>query len=221
MRFTKPTALLCALVVFAASGAGLLTARAAGSLPPAMGPAEPLVVPEQGDDGIYHQPWFVNSFLDLNEDFAAAKSQGKRFAVIFEQRGCSYCVKMHKEVLAQRYINDYVRENFAVVQLNMWGSREVTDFDGTQMPEKKLAERWGVMFTPTVIFFKEDVASQEAKWGQPLEVTRMSLGVGKGTFYDLFVWIREKVYENDRNFQRFHLMRYEEREAMKKDSTGQ
>ncbi|MBU2581692.1 MAG: thioredoxin family protein [Alphaproteobacteria bacterium] len=199
----------------------MLPVRAAGGLPPAAGPSEPLAVAEQGDDGIYHQPWFVSSFLDLKEDFAAAKAQGKRFAVVFEQRGCIYCVKMHTEVLAKRYINDYVRENFAVVQLNMWGSREVTDFDGTQTTEKKLAERWGVMFTPTVIFFKEDVDGQDTQWGQALEVTRMSLGIGPGTFYDLFVWIRAKVYETDRNFQRFHLMRYEEREAMKKNAPGQ
>ncbi|KUO54599.1 MAG: hypothetical protein APF80_06770 [Alphaproteobacteria bacterium BRH_c36] len=190
-------------------------------MPPPIGLSEPLATPEQGDDGIYHQPWFVHSFLDLREDFEAAKSQGKRFAVIFEQRGCSYCVKMHKEVLALRYINDYVRVNFAVVQLNMWGSREVTDFDGKTMPEKELAERWGVMFTPTVVFMKEDVAAQEAKWGQPLEVTRMSLGVGPGTFYDMFVWVRAKVYETDRNFQRFHLMRFDERKALKEASAGQ
>lgn len=220
MRLTILPALLSALTLIAITSFEP-PAGAADGLPPPVGPSEPLAAAEQGDDGIYHQPWFVQSFLDLKEDFAAAKAQGKRFAVVFEQRGCSYCVKMHKEVLSHRYINDYVRENFAVVQLNMWGSREVTDFDGKAMPEKELAERWGVMFTPTVVFFKEDVTAQDAKWGQPLEVTRMSLGVGPGTFYDLFVWVRAKVYETDRNFQRFHLMRYEERKALKEASAGQ
>lgn len=221
MRLTLTSALLSCIAVIAVAVSGAFPAFAADKLPPAIGPSEPLAPAEKSDDGIYHQPWFVQSFLDLKEDFETAKAQGKRFAVIFEQLGCSYCVKMHKEVLAKRYINDYVRENFAVVQLNMWGSREVTDFDGKTMPEKELAERWGVMFTPTVVFFKDDIAEAEAKWGQPLEVTRMSLGVGPGTFYDLFVWVREKVYQKDRNFQRFHLMRYEERKAMKEASAGQ
>jgi thioredoxin-related protein len=202
------------LLVLLFALAALAPARSAEKLPPPIGPSEPAAIVEMGDDGLFHQPWFVQSFLDLKEDFDAAKAEGKRFAVIFEQRGCSYCQKMHKEVLAKRYINDYVRDNFAVVQLNMWGSREVTDFDGKTMPEKELAERWGVMFTPTVVFFKEDIEGQDAKWGQPLEVTRMSLGVGPGTFYDLFVWVRHKVYEQDRNFQRFHLNRFEERKAM-------
>lgn len=214
-RFLRYALAIAVAGLFVPSPAALAQA-ATSPLPPAAGPSDPQVVPQQGDDGIYHQSWFVQSFLDLKEDFETAKAEGKRFAVIFEQRGCGYCVKMHKEVLAKRYINDYVRENFAIVQLNMWGDREVTDFDGTTMPEKKLAERWGVMFTPTIVYFRDDIASVDAKWGQPLELTRMSLGVGPGTFYDMFVWVKAKVYETDRNFQRFHLMRFDEREAMKK-----
>ena len=35
---------------------------------------------------------------------------------------------------------------------------------------------------------------------------------GPVTFYDLFVWVRAKVYETDRNFQRFHVARMNERE---------
>lgn len=181
------------------------------SLPPPAGPIEPKVVPRRGDDGMFRQSWAVNSFLDLREDFAEARSAGKRFAVFFEQRGCIYCRRMHVEVLAQRYINDYVRENFAIVQLDLFGAREVTDFDGTTLTESKLAERWAVMFTPTVIFFQEELPADRKVWGQPLEVTRMSLGFEAATFYDLFVWVRAKVYEQDRNFQRFHVARMHER----------
>lgn len=182
-------------------------------LPPLSGPTEPMVKPIKGDDGIYHQAWFSTSFLDLREDFAEAKAAGKRFAVIFEQRGCIYCTKMHTEVLAQRYINDYVRANFHIVQLDLWGSREVTDFDGRKQSEKTLAERWSVMFTPTIVFFKDDLTGLDGKFGQPLEVTRMQLGIGAGTFYDMFSWVRTKIYEKDRNFQRFHVARMQERDA--------
>ncbi len=186
-------------------------AQMASALPPVSGPIEPKVAPRQADDGLYHQTWEVTSFLNLREDFADAKAQGKRFAVFFEQRGCVYCTKMHKEVLAQRYINEYVRDNFAVVQLDIFGAREVTDFDGSKMSEAKLAERWGVMFTPTVVFLKDELPTGATVYGAPLEVTRMSLGFGAATFYDLFVWIRAKVYEQDRNFQRFHVARMGER----------
>ena len=204
-----------AMVGLAVTGAAI--AQDTPNVPPVIGEEEPSIAPQLGDDGIYHQKWFVQSFFDLREDFAEAKAQGKRLAVIFEQRGCMYCMKMHTEVLAKRYINDYVRENFAVIQLDMWGSREVTDFDGERLPEKKLAERWGIMFTPTVIFFKDDIEQAKGQWGQPLEVARMNLGIGPGTFYDMFSWVRAKVYEKDRNFQRFHLQRFSERERIAKE----
>lgn len=206
---------LAALTGLLAALLGVLPAVAKQPVPPAGGVETPEVAPVKGEDGIYHQSWFSSSFLDLREDFADAKGAGKRFAVIFEQRGCIYCTKMHTEVLSKRYINDYVRENFHILQLDLWGEREVTDFDGTKMPEKKLAERWGVLFTPTIVFYKPDLKGMEGRWGQPLEVARMNLGIGAGTFYDMFAWIRAEVYEEDPNFQRFHIKRFEEREAAK------
>ena len=185
----------------------------AQAVPPPSGPIDPRIEPVRGEDGLYRQPWFAETFLDLKEDHAEATGKGRRLAVIFEQRGCIYCTKMHTEVLSQRYINDYVRENFSIVQLDLWGSREVTDFDGTKLSEKKLAERWGVLFTPTVVFFKEDVARQSAQWGLSLEVARLPLGFGPATFFDLFVWIKARIYETDPNFQRFHIARMAERAA--------
>jgi thioredoxin-related protein len=183
--------------------------------PPLAGAATPSVEARKGDDGIWHQSWFVQGFLDLKEDHAAAGARGKNFAVIFAQRGCIYCTKMHTEVLAQRYINDYVAANFDIVQLDLFGAREVTDFDGERMPEKKLAEKWGVLFTPTIVFVKEDLAGLEGKSGAPIEVARMSLGFGAATFVDLFGWVRTKAYQRDRNFQRYHIERMALRESAK------
>ena len=117
-----------------------------GPLPSPVGSETPRVEPDKEENGLYHQKWFHLSFLDLREDFEDAKRAGLRFAVIFEQRGCPYCTKMHTEILSQRYINDYVRQNFRIVQLDMFGSREVTDFDGTKMSEKMLAEVDGALF---------------------------------------------------------------------------
>ena len=186
------------------------------ALPPPVGLETPRVEPVKEDNGLYHQSWFNVSFLDLREDFEEARAAGRRFAVVFEQRGCPYCTKMHTEILSQRYINDYVRDNFRIVQLDMFGSREVTDFDGARMPEKALAERWGVIFTPTIVFYKDDLRGLEGKWGRELEaIERLPLSFGRDTFYDLFVWVRHKLYERDRSFQRFHHARITEREALK------
>ena len=195
-------------------GLNRVAAAAEDLLPPPIGPESPRVEPIL-EDGHYTQAWFQLSFLNLKEDFAEARAAGQRFAVIFEQRGCPYCAKLHTEVLSQRYINDYVRENFRIVQLDLWGSREVTDFDGTRLSEKALAERWGVIFTPTIVFFKDDLRGLEGQWGRSLEaIERLPLSYGRDTFYDLMVWVRHKIYARDANFQRFHLARIAERAAL-------
>ena len=63
-----------------------------------------------------------------------------------------------------------------------------------------------MIFTPTVVFYKDDLAGLEGKWGRELEaIERLPLSYGQHTFYDLFVWVRHKMYERDRNFQRFHI----------------
>jgi len=213
---TSPMRLILALAVAGAFGG--LSAAFAGDpvLPPPTGAAMPRVAPMLTDDGLYRQSWFQLSFLDLREDFADAKAAGKRLAVLFEQRGCVYCASLHNDVLSARYINDYVRENFAVVELDLWGAREVTDFDGTVLAERALAERWGVIFTPTIVFLKDDLTGLEEKWGRELEaIERLPLSFSADTFYDLFVWVRLKLYERDRNIQRFHIARIAEREALK------
>jgi thioredoxin-related protein len=210
------------LLVMALAACGAATARADDPpLPPASGPETPAVQPLRDDDGLYYQSWFNFSFLDLREDFAEAKAHGMRFAIIFEQRGCPYCTKLHNEVLSQRYINDYLRQNFRILQLDLWGSREVTDFDGSRMSEKALAERWGVIFTPTIVFLKDDLTGLEGKWGRDLEaIERMPLSFGRDTFYDLFVWVRAKIYQRDKNFQRFHIARIGERDRLKSSPSG-
>jgi len=213
---TSPTRVILALAGGLGFG-GLSAALAGGTvLPPPTGPVMPRVAPIHADDGLYRQSWFQLSFLDLREDFADAKAAGKRLAVLFEQRGCVYCASLHNDVLAVRYINDYVRENFAVVQLDLWGARAVTDFDGTVLSERALAERWGVIFTPTIVFLKDDLTGLEGKWGREFEaIERLPLSFSADTFYDLIVWVRLKLYERDRNFQRFHIARIAEREALK------
>ena len=213
---TSPMRVILALAVGLGLG-GLSAALAADPvLPPPSGPVRPRMPPLRTDDGLYRQSWFQLSFLDLRDDFADAKAGGKRLAVLFEQRGCVYCASLHNDVLAARYINDYVRENFAVVQLDLWGAREVTDFDGTVLTERALAERWGVIFTPTIVFLKDDLTGLEGKWGRELEaIERLPLSFSGDTFYDLFIWVRLKLYERDRNFQRFHIARIAEREALK------
>ncbi len=111
---------------------------------------------EVGDDGLHIQPFFADTFLELGEDLAEATAEGKDLMVIWEQYGCPYCAEMHAVNFAREDIPAYIEEHFMVIQLNMWGSREVTDFDGEAMEERDLARRWFVNFTPTTLYFAMD-----------------------------------------------------------------
>lgn len=106
-----------------------------------------------GDDGLHKTAWMRETFKDLRDDLAEATDEGKRLMVIIEQRGCIYCNKMHEEVFPLPKIDAYLRENFFVVQINMFGDVEVTDFDGETLPEKDMVRKWRQMFTPTLMYF--------------------------------------------------------------------
>ena len=147
------------------------------------------------DDGIYKQPWFVESFLDLAEDLEAAHSHGKRFAVVWELRGCPYCKETHLVNFARPEIEDYIKANFEILQLNIVGSRKVKDFDGTEIGEKALAAKYGVRFTPTFQFFPESPEGLAQLAPEKREVARAPGYLRPDDFLALFRYVREKGYE--------------------------
>jgi thioredoxin-related protein len=157
---------------------------------------------ELGEDGLHKQPWFALTFKDMTEDIEAAAADGKRLAVIFEQRGCIYCKKLHEEVFSDPEVSDYISDNYMVVQMNLFGDEEVTDFDGTALPEKDMAKRWGVVFTPTILFMPE-AATDGATAGEAA-VSTMPGAFAKGTTLNMFRWVVEKGYESDEHFQKYH-----------------
>ncbi len=155
------------------------------------------------DDGVYTQPWFLNSFLDLREDMADSADEGKQLAILWEQRGCPYCKETHMVNLRIPEVVDYIKANFNVVQLNLWGDREVTDVDGEVTTEKKLARKYRVQFTPTLQFFPKTLAEDNAKPGHEIEVWRL-LGYWKPFhFMNSFVYVHSGGYADEPNFQRW------------------
>ncbi|MDX1610650.1 MAG: hypothetical protein R3225_11055, partial [Halofilum sp. (in: g-proteobacteria)] len=86
--------------------------------------------PTLGDDGLHKQPFFLQSFLDLTEDLTLAHERDKRFAVMWELKGCPYCRETHLVNFADHEIRAFVQRHFDILQLNIIGARHVTDFDG-------------------------------------------------------------------------------------------
>lgn len=162
-----------------------------------------------GEGGLHTQDWFSVSFKDIAEDIAVANEEGKRLAIVFEQYGCIYCRKMHEVILADPDISEYVQAHFNIVQLNLFGSEEVTDLDGEVLSEKDIALKWGVMFTPTILFMPEEVTSTESNALQAA-VAALPGGFGKLTFLHTFQWVQEKGYEGDEHLQKYHARKLKE-----------
>lgn len=106
-----------------------------------------------GEDGLHKQEWFYDSALNLAEDLQTAAAQSKGLIILYEQRGCIYCAELHAVNFARAEITDLIMQNYLVVQLDLNGARQVVDFDGEVLPESELAEKWGVIFTPTTLVF--------------------------------------------------------------------
>lgn len=163
--------------------------------------SSPAASSELGDDGLHKAHWMRETFLDLREDLEEANAEGKRFAVIIEQRGCIYCRKMHEDVFPNPEIDAMISDNFFVVQLNMFGDLEVTDFDGEILSEKEIMFKWGVNFTPTFMFFPQNVA--EGLDARQAAVAQMPGAFGKATTLATFEWILQEGYANGVSLQKY------------------
>lgn len=150
------------------------------------------------EDGLYRQDWFLESFLELGPDLADATAAGKRFAVMWELRGCPYCRDTHLVNFADPAVESYIRERFAILQLNIIGALEVTDFDGTLLTEKELAAAYGVRFTPTIQFFPESAEGLSALPPMEREVFRMVGYQEPETFRRMFAYVAEGAYREMR-----------------------
>ncbi len=172
--------------------------------------------PAIADSGLYTQPWFIDTFLVLQEDLEEAAGQGKHFAVLIEQRGCPYCEEMHRVNFGDPEISEFVSTNFNILQFDMWGSRRVTDFDGTEHEERALARRWRVSGTPSFIFFPNDPEATRGKPGHEAEIWRM-LGYWKPFhFQSTFEYVRDGSYATT-HFQRYLQVKVERLREQGKD----
>ncbi len=172
---------------------------------------------EPNEEGLYTQPWFHSSFLDLREDMAEAAAEGKQVVLVWEQKGCPYCREMHRVNLRIPEIVDYIKNNFMVIQLNLWGDKEITDVDGEITTEKKLARKYRVQFTPTLQFFPKQLPTDNKEPGHDIEVWRL-MGYWKPFhFKHTFVYVNEAGFDTEPNFQRWLQKRAQKYQAEGKE----
>ncbi|MEG3641332.1 thioredoxin family protein [Magnetococcus sp. PR-3] len=139
---------------------------------------------------LVNEPFFQDSFLDMGEDAATAADEGKIFMVFYEQEACPYCDQLHKQTLPDPGVKSYMKAHFYPVLLDIYGAREVTDFQGKATKEKAFARSERVHFTPTVIYYD----------GKGQELFRLS-GYWKPMHFKASMrYVKEGHYKN-KNFQ--------------------
>jgi thioredoxin-related protein len=147
------------------------------------------------DDGFYREDWFLESFLELADDLAAATTAKKRLAIMWELRGCPYCRQTHLVNFAKPEIANYIKERFDILQLNIIGSREVTDFDGEKLTEKAFAQKYAVRGVPVFQFFPDSATGLADKAPRDREVARGQGYIEPQPFLDMFRFVADRAYE--------------------------
>lgn len=166
---------------------------------------------EMGDDGLHKPDWLRETFKDLQEDAAEASAEGKRIVLLVEQRGCSYCRDMHENTFPDPRISAMLEDDYYPVQINLHGDIDIVDTDGEELSEKDAVRKWGVLFTPTVIFLPAEVDTSKHVMQQAVSIMPGAFAVG--TTLDMFTWVQEERYldQSEEDFQRYHARMIQER----------
>ena len=163
-----------------------------------------------GDDGLHKQPWFLDTFLELGDDLAAAADNGRHLMILYEQNGCPYCRELHEVNFARSELSDYIKAHYDVIQLDMFGAREVLDFDGQALEERDLAAKWGVNFTPTTILMHNSNAGAVSV--SAAQSFRMPGYLKPFHYLSSLEFVAERKFE-EQTFQRYLQDKFAELEA--------
>lgn len=103
--------------------------------------------------------FFTLTFGNLPEELQEAREQGKLgMLLFFEAEECPYCQHMLKNVFNQKSVQDWYRDRFISIAIDIHGDVEVVDFDGTTLPSKEFSDLHDVFLTPVVSFIDLDGA---------------------------------------------------------------
>lgn len=126
-----------------------------------------------------YQYFFEQSLGDLKEELEIAKSEGKKgLFVFFEMDECPFCHRMKKTVLNQSEIQDFFKQNFHSIAIDIEGDLEVVDFEGKHTTQKAFASENRVRATPVMAFYD-------------LEGTPVVRFTGAASGAEEFMWLAE------------------------------
>jgi len=101
--------------------------------------------------------FFTQTFGDLPEEMQSAREQGKLgMLLFFEADACPYCQYMLRKVFNQKRVQDWYRERFVGIAVDIHGDVELKDFDGITLPSKIFSDHRRIFLTPVISFLDLD-----------------------------------------------------------------
>jgi len=160
-----------------------------------------------------YQFFFEQSLGDLQEELEIARDDGKKGVfVFFEMDECPFCHRMKKTVLNQPEIQDYFKQNFQSISIDIEGDIEIVDFEGNSTTQKDFASKNRVRATPVMAFY-------DLEGSQVVRYT----GATSGT--EEFMWLAEfyiqGIYkEKDQNGRSINFGKYKRLKKQQKTTTN-
>ncbi|MFP4182693.1 MAG: thioredoxin family protein [Thiohalospira sp.] len=139
---------------------------------------------EAAEPGFVDQPFLAEPPHDLSG------AEGP-LAILFEQRRCPECRRVHDEILDDPRARERL-EPFHVVRLDRWGDETVTTPEGEQRSAREWADELEVTYTPTMVLFD----------GQR-EVIRMESHFRGFHVRSMLDYVATGAWEEEPRFQRY------------------
>ena len=156
-----------------------------------------------------YQFFFEQSLGDLTEELEIAREEGKQgIFLFFEMDECPFCHRMKQTVLNQPEVQEYFKQNFHSLAIDIEGDIDIVDFDGNDTTQKEFSRSNRVRATPLLAFYD-------------LEGKRLFKYVGAPSGVQEFMWMGEyivnRVYlQTDDSGRNIRFARYK---RMKKNNT--
>ena len=84
--------------------------------------------------------FFDETFNDMQDELETAKTDGKKgLLLMFEMDECPFCHRMKTTVLNRSDIQDFYKENFRIITVDVEGDLELTNFSGEATTQKDFA----------------------------------------------------------------------------------
>ena len=150
-----------------------------------------------------YKHFFNETWGDLPEELKKAKESGKKgILIFFEMDECPFCHYMKKNVLNQPKVQDYYRQHFLNIVIDIEGDVEMINLKGDTVKQKDFAKKNRIRATPVIAYYN-------------LDGKMIYRHTGKTSGIDEFMWLGEYiakgVYKKKTRFSRYKKQKREEK----------